>query len=251
MSDAALSAPMTYAYLVVTERAQSRSAERAAVRQRVGLHRGRSLREPTSGTRRIDAGWRSEPEDRRRRVGRTRRHRRSAGDSEAGAGRRAGDRAGGPAPAGHAGARRALGRARCCRPTDRTRLSVGAADNNTDRWLVRVDPATGRTRRARPRCTTTRGCARSARRQHSGGLGWLPDNRRVWFLAEHDGWMHLYTVDVAAAPAPARRHRRAASRSTRRRWRRTARRSTPVHRAASRRAAHLRGERDGGARAPG
>jgi dipeptidyl aminopeptidase/acylaminoacyl peptidase len=32
----------------------------------------------------------------------------------------------------------------------------------------------------------------------SGGLGWLPDNRRVWFLAEHDGWMHLYTVDVTS-----------------------------------------------------
>jgi dipeptidyl aminopeptidase/acylaminoacyl peptidase len=31
-----------------------------------------------------------------------------------------------------------------------------------------------------------------------GGMGWLPDNRRVWFLAEHDGWMHLYTVDATA-----------------------------------------------------
>ena len=29
--------------------------------------------------------------------------------------------------------------------------------------------------------------------------GWLPDNKRVWFLAEHDGWMHLYTVDATAA----------------------------------------------------
>ena len=29
-----------------------------------------------------------------------------------------------------------------------------------------------------------------------GGQGWLPDNKRVWFLAEHDGWMHLYTVDA-------------------------------------------------------
>ena len=29
-----------------------------------------------------------------------------------------------------------------------------------------------------------------------GGQGWLPDNKRIWFLAEHDGWMHLYTVDA-------------------------------------------------------
>ena len=29
-----------------------------------------------------------------------------------------------------------------------------------------------------------------------GGIGWLPDSRRVWFLAEHDGWMQLYSVDT-------------------------------------------------------
>ena len=83
--------------------------------------------------------------------------------------------------------------------------SVRAADN-TDRWLVRVDPATGRSTRARPRRTTTRGCGTSGRTaSYGGGLGWLPDSRRVWFLAEHDGWMQLYTVDVAAE------HRRAGS----------------------------------------
>ncbi len=37
-----------------------------------------------------------------------------------------------------------------------------------------------------------------------GGQGWLPDSKRVWFLAEHDGWMHLYTVDATAA-APAKK----------------------------------------------
>lgn len=75
--------------------------------------------------------------------------------------------------------------------------SVRAADN-TDRWLLRVDPASGRTtvldhvhdaawvREIGPSDNT------------SGGLGWLPDNRRIWFLAEKDGWMHLYTVDATA-----------------------------------------------------
>jgi dipeptidyl aminopeptidase/acylaminoacyl peptidase len=33
---------------------------------------------------------------------------------------------------------------------------------------------------------------------YGGGIGWLPDNRRLWFLAEHDGWMQLSTVDVIA-----------------------------------------------------
>ena len=68
--------------------------------------------------------------------------------------------------------------------------SVRSADNN-NRWLVAIDPATGRTRildRA-----TDDAWVRDA------GPTWLPDNRRIWFLAEHDGWMHLYTLDVAAA----------------------------------------------------
>ena len=30
------------------------------------------------------------------------------------------------------------------------------------------------------------------------GVEFLPDNKRVWFLSERDGWMHLYTLDVSA-----------------------------------------------------
>ena len=78
----------------------------------------------------------------------------------------------------------------------------------------------------------------------SGGLGWLPDNRRVWFLAEHDGWMHLYTVD---ATAPTRRAQAADDRPVRDRHRgAVAGRHDvlhPVDRAASRRAAPLCDER--------
>ncbi len=80
--------------------------------------------------------------------------------------------------------------------------AVRAADN-TDRWLVRVNPATGRSTvldhvhdDAWVRDIGPNG-------SYGGGLGWLPDSRRVWFLAEHDGWMQLYTVD-ASADAPAR-----------------------------------------------
>jgi dipeptidyl aminopeptidase/acylaminoacyl peptidase len=80
--------------------------------------------------------------------------------------------------------------------------SVRAADN-TDRWLVRVDPATGRSTvldhvhdDAWVREVGQNG-------SYGGGVGWLPDNRRVWFLAEHDGWMQLSTVD-ASADVPSR-----------------------------------------------
>jgi len=30
------------------------------------------------------------------------------------------------------------------------------------------------------------------------GLEFLPDDKRVWFLSERDGWMHLYTLDISA-----------------------------------------------------
>ncbi|MEZ5417076.1 MAG: prolyl oligopeptidase family serine peptidase [Vicinamibacterales bacterium] len=83
----------------------------------------------------------------------------------------------------------------------RALASVRAADN-TDRWLVLVQPTGATTvldqvhddawvREIGPQSNV------------EGGLGWLPDSRRAWFLAEKDGWMHLYTVDAtAAAPAP-------------------------------------------------
>jgi dipeptidyl aminopeptidase/acylaminoacyl peptidase len=66
-------------------------------------------------------------------------------------------------------------------------VSVRAADN-TERWLVAVDPATGQTR--------ILDHLKDDAWIRDGGQGWLPDSRRVWFLAEHDGWMHLYTVDA-------------------------------------------------------
>lgn len=69
---------------------------------------------------------------------------------------------------------------------------------------MHVDPATGRTRvldHVRDDAWV-REIGPSS--NVSGRLGWLPDNRTVWFLAEHDGWMHLYTVE-AAAPGAARR----------------------------------------------
>jgi dipeptidyl aminopeptidase/acylaminoacyl peptidase len=73
--------------------------------------------------------------------------------------------------------------------------SVRAADN-TERWLARIDPATGK--------TTVLDHIKDDAWVRDGGQGWLPDNKRVWFLAEHDGWMHLYTVD-ATAGSPAKK----------------------------------------------
>ena len=35
----------------------------------------------------------------------------------------------------------------------------------------------------------------------ASSIEFLPDNRRISFLSERDGWMHLYTLDVAAENA--------------------------------------------------
>jgi dipeptidyl aminopeptidase/acylaminoacyl peptidase len=76
-------------------------------------------------------------------------------------------------------------------PDGRTAVfSVRAADN-TERWYVRLDPATGK--------STILDHIKDEAWIRDGGMGWLSDNKRVWFLAEHDGWMHLYTVDATAS----------------------------------------------------
>ena len=74
-------------------------------------------------------------------------------------------------------------------PDGRTAVvSVRSADN-TERWLATIDPATGTTK--------VLDRIKDDAWVRDGGQGWLPDNTRVWFLAEHDGWMHLYTVEAA------------------------------------------------------
>src|SRR5436305_3249192 len=66
---------------------------------------------------------------------------------------------------------------------------MARASDNKDRWIMSLDPATAKTKIL----------ARIHDDAWVGGpssftLGWLPDNRRVFFVSERDGWAHLYTV---------------------------------------------------------
>lgn len=85
------------------------------------------------------------------------------------------------------------------------------AVNSKDRWIVAVDPESGK--------------ARVIDRQHDaawvrepGGTsdgepsshGWMPDQTHLWFLSERDGWMHLYAIDASAAASEARQLTRGA-----------------------------------------
>jgi dipeptidyl aminopeptidase/acylaminoacyl peptidase len=69
--------------------------------------------------------------------------------------------------------------------------------DNKDRWVLLFDPATGKTR------------VLAALRDDAwtGGpgaftLGWLPDNARVYFESEQDGFAHLYTVSINGGSPP-------------------------------------------------
>jgi dipeptidyl aminopeptidase/acylaminoacyl peptidase len=74
--------------------------------------------------------------------------------------------------------------------------SVRSADNK-DRWLVLVDPDTGAAR------VLDHLHDDAWVREVSDGPGFLPDDRRIWFLSERGGWMHLYTLDVSRPGADA------------------------------------------------
>jgi dipeptidyl aminopeptidase/acylaminoacyl peptidase len=73
--------------------------------------------------------------------------------------------------------------------------SASSADNK-DRWLVTIDPETGKTK-------VIDALHDDAWVREAGtGFGvpsvqFLPDNKRIWFLSERDGWMHLYTLDLS------------------------------------------------------
>lgn len=69
-------------------------------------------------------------------------------------------------------------------------VALARAADNKDRWVLVIDPATGKTR--------------SLDRLHDDAwidgpgaqtLGWLPDSKRVYFQSEKDGYAHLYTAN--------------------------------------------------------
>ncbi len=86
-------------------------------------------------------------------------------------------------------------------------LAVAAvrAANNKDRWLVAVDADSGKTRvvdRQHDEAWVRE--LGGSNGSESSSYGWIPEQTRIWFLSERDGWMHLYTVDVSTPGSEAR-----------------------------------------------
>ncbi len=69
-------------------------------------------------------------------------------------------------------------------------LQARAADNK-DRWIMQLDPVTAKTK-----ILFTEHDDAWIGGPGSFTLGWLPDNKRVYFVSERDGFAHLYTMAV-------------------------------------------------------
>ena len=88
--------------------------------------------------------------------------------------------------------------------SDDGKLAVAGARSadNKDRWYLALDAETGKTRVVDT--LHDEAWIREAGTGFGSSVEFLPDNRRVWFLSERDGWMHLYTLDVSEASAKAK-----------------------------------------------
>jgi dipeptidyl aminopeptidase/acylaminoacyl peptidase len=84
-----------------------------------------------------------------------------------------------------------------------TVVSASAQDNK-DRWYLRLDPATGKAQvldnyhdEAWIREASVG--APGGGGGFGGGFTWLPDSKRILFMSEKDGALHIYSLDVSAA----------------------------------------------------
>ncbi len=71
------------------------------------------------------------------------------------------------------------------------------ARDNKDRWIMLLDPETGRLSPLdRQRDEAWIAGPGINIRANSSGMGWMPCNKRIWFQSEESGYSHLYTLDI-------------------------------------------------------
>lgn len=75
---------------------------------------------------------------------------------------------------------------------------VARAQDNKDRWLLLLDLPSGHLKLLDRQHDDAwiGGPGISGYNYASGNIGWLADNRHLWFQSEKTGYSHLYTVDV-------------------------------------------------------
>ena len=70
------------------------------------------------------------------------------------------------------------------------------AQDNKDRWIMLLDAASGELSLLDRQHDEAWVAGPGINVWRGGSIGWLPDNRRVWFQSEETGFSHLYVVDV-------------------------------------------------------
>jgi dipeptidyl aminopeptidase/acylaminoacyl peptidase len=68
---------------------------------------------------------------------------------------------------------------------------MGRSVDNKDRWVMSLDPATGKTK-----VLATVHDDAWVDGPGAFTIGWLPDNAHAYFESERDGWAHLYSVSI-------------------------------------------------------
>jgi dipeptidyl aminopeptidase/acylaminoacyl peptidase len=76
-------------------------------------------------------------------------------------------------------------------------VMLARSADNKDRWILALDPATAKTRVI----TTEHDDAWINSAFWAFSLGWMRDDRRIYFQSERDGYAHLYTVSYDGGEA--------------------------------------------------
>ncbi|MFO7998781.1 MAG: prolyl oligopeptidase family serine peptidase, partial [Bacteroidales bacterium] len=74
-------------------------------------------------------------------------------------------------------------------------VSIRAQDNK-DRWIMRLDPATGSLSLLDRQRDEAWIAGPGIGGWRGGDIGWMPGNDRIWFQSEETGYSHLYTLDL-------------------------------------------------------
>lgn len=71
------------------------------------------------------------------------------------------------------------------------------SDENKDRWLALVDLPSGKlTSFEHQNDEAWIGGPNISAWNNEGEVGWMPDNKRIWFCSEESGYSHIYTYDT-------------------------------------------------------
>ncbi|MCK0161710.1 S9 family peptidase [Allomuricauda sp. F6463D] len=81
--------------------------------------------------------------------------------------------------------------------TDGTKAILDIQANDyKDRWIVLLDPKTGNVEQLDRQHDEAWVGGPGIGRYRGGNMGWMPDDKKIWFMSEKTGYSHLYTMDI-------------------------------------------------------